>query len=577
MKKTIIAAICLSLVFILFSCENLTTATTTEATTASTVTTAVPTTVTTVAPTTTTATTTTVTTTTVTTTTVTTTTAATTTVTTTTEAPDVTDPLILGANDQIVTVGDTWDPLTGVSAIDDRDGMITASIVVTGTYDLDVVGYYTITYTVTDAAGNDSSVDITLRVKAAEIAGFNIVNGGFTEVLELPWGHWAGDGGVSTATIVDGVLIYDVTAIGNVTYSNQFSQTGRTIENGKIYQLTFEAKADDPRPMIISLEDPGNNYLKYFTTTIDLTTDWVTYSMYIIVDDPTTATGKLGFFLGRIGTTSVPTTVYLDNVLITELTEAPADITAPVLGGVGAYVVELGNLFDPLNGVTVVDDLDITLTKADIIVTGTVDVDTLGVYNLTYSVTDEGGNTATVNRQITVSDVPPASVWLVPNGDFAIDVAELSENRISDNWGWHANTGSMTASITGGTAVINIISVGSVEYGIQFYLLNRTIEQGRTYVISFQAKADTPRNLSLVLENGVGGTRQFDIDFWLTTEWQTFTFTYYQANPTITAGKFSFFAGYFEGLGSAVTTVYLDNVSVTPATTLPDTVGPVLG
>ncbi|MFA5007218.1 MAG: immunoglobulin-like domain-containing protein [Candidatus Izemoplasmatales bacterium] len=546
MKKTIVTMFSLLLAILFVSCETITTATTvsTTATTAATTTS--------------------------------TTTQPTTTTVPTTTTEDIVDPLILGANDQVIFQGDVWDPMEGVSAIDDVDGIITSEIDVTGTYDVNVVGYYTITYTVSDAAGNEATTSITLRVKAVELSGFNIVNGDFSEVLELPWGHWAGDGGASSATIVDGVLNYVVTAIGNLTYSNQFSQTGRTVENGKIYQLTFLAKADDPRPMIIMLEDPGNGYLKYFQTTIDLTTDWVTYSMYIVVTGPTTSTGKLGFFLGRIGTTSVPTTVYMDDVVITELTEAPDDITAPVLTGVDAYVVELGNVFDPLYGVTVTDDLDSTLTLDDIVITGTVDPDTLGVYNLTYSVTDAGGNTAMVNRQVTVSDVPPASTWIIPNGDFSVDAAELADNRISDNWGWHANTGQMTGKVTGGTAVINIINVGSVEYGVQFYLLNRVIEHGRTYEITFRMRADAARNVSLVLENGVGGTRMFDNDYSITTEWQTFTFTYYHAGATITAGKFAFFAGYFEGLGSAVTTVYLDDVAVTPVTTSPDTEAPVL-
>ncbi|PKK97759.1 MAG: hypothetical protein CVV57_10685, partial [Tenericutes bacterium HGW-Tenericutes-2] len=491
-------------------------------------------------------------------------------------APDTQDPLILGAVDQVIYQGDEWSPMTGVTAIDNKDGNLTSAIEVTGTYDVNVVGYYTITYTVEDAAGNDATISIELRVKAIELSGFNIVNGDFSEVLELPWGHWAGDGGASSVAIVDGVLNYTVTAIGNVTYSNQFSQTTRTIETGKLYQLQFKAKADDPRPMIVSIEDPGNGYLKYFTNTIDLSTEWVTYSMYITVSNPSTTTGKVGFFLGRIGTNSVPTTVYLDDVVITELTEAPDDITPPVLNGVTSYVVELGNIFNPLSGVSVTDDLDATLTVNDIIITGTVDVNTVGTYNLTYSVTDAGGNTTMLNRQVTVSDQPPASTWVIPNGDFSVDVAPLTENRISDNWGWHANTGSMSAQVTGGSAVIEIVSVGSVEYGIQFYLLNRVIEQGRTYEISFDAKALVARNMSVVLEAGVGGTRQFDHDYSLTTDWQTFTFTHYQINPTITNGKFAFFLGYFEGLGSAVTTVYIDNVVITPVSTTPDTEDPVI-
>ncbi|MCK7484927.1 MAG: hypothetical protein MZU97_04795 [Bacillus subtilis] len=50
------------------------------------------------------------------------------------------------------------------------------------------------------------------------------------------------------------------------------------------------------------------------------------------------------------------------------------------------------------------------------------------------------------------------------------------------------------------------------------------------------------------MEAGVGGTRQFDLDFAITTDWQTFTFDHYQVNPTMVNGKFAFFAGYFEGL-----------------------------
>ena len=486
--------------------------------------------------------------------------------------------MLIGVLEEVaIYAGEEFNPLLGVSAIDNRDGTITSRIQVTGTYDVNVPGTYTINYSVSDNAGNTTTASMTLRVRNAIQAGFYIINGDFSEPIEAPWGHWAGEGGASSVRIEDGVLVYAVTNIGNLTYSNQFSQTQRIIETSKIYLLEFKAKADLARPMIVRIEDPANNYLVYFDRTIDLTTDWVTYSMYIVVSNPSTNTGKVGFFLGKIGTTSVATNVYLDDVTITEMTTPPQDIQAPIISGVGPYIVEIGVPFNPLYGVSVSDEFDKTLTSDDITITGTVDVQTAGTYTLVYTVSDAAGNEARVERVITVQTTPPPSTFVIPNWNFETPVAVKPENRNPINeWGWHGNTGQMTGEIKDGMAVINIINVGTLEYGIQFYILGREIEYGRTYRISFDAKADIARTISLVLEAGVGGKRQFDNKYSLTTEWQTFTFDHYQINPTITAGKFAFFAGLFEGLPSAVTTVYLDNVKIEAIPTTPDTQAPVI-
>ena len=61
---------------------------------------------------------------------------------------------LIGANSIEVTQGDTWtDP--GYTATDNRDGVITSDVVISGqTVDTSVVGNYTIYYNVSDAAGN---------------------------------------------------------------------------------------------------------------------------------------------------------------------------------------------------------------------------------------------------------------------------------------------------------------------------------------------------------------------------------------------------------------------------------------
>ncbi|MBN1576096.1 MAG: DUF5011 domain-containing protein [Chitinispirillaceae bacterium] len=76
---------------------------------------------------------------------------------------DVTKPQITLNGSSTVTLnkGSTWtDP--SATATDDRDGSITP--VRTGSFDIDVVGTYTLTYTATDKAGNSNSVTRTVTV-----------------------------------------------------------------------------------------------------------------------------------------------------------------------------------------------------------------------------------------------------------------------------------------------------------------------------------------------------------------------------------------------------------------------------
>ena len=80
---------------------------------------------------------------------------------------DTTPPVIslLGSSTINLTVGDTFtDP--GVTANDDIDGDVTLSITASGIVDTTTAGTYVITYSVTDTAGNTTTVDRTINVIA---------------------------------------------------------------------------------------------------------------------------------------------------------------------------------------------------------------------------------------------------------------------------------------------------------------------------------------------------------------------------------------------------------------------------
>ncbi len=117
--------------------------------------------------------------------------------------PDITTPVISGAVDNSVEVGEDYDALSNVTAQDNRDGIITSSITYTVTdsvpaqiggsyssaspFDFTTLaeGTYTVDYTVTDSSSNTGTASMTLTVTAASAA--NPVVGTelfFSEIIE---------------------------------------------------------------------------------------------------------------------------------------------------------------------------------------------------------------------------------------------------------------------------------------------------------------------------------------------------------------------------------------------------------
>jgi fructooligosaccharide transport system substrate-binding protein len=78
--------------------------------------------------------------------------------------PSVNTASIIGANNVSVNAGATFDPMQGVSAMDSETGVITSSVQVSGTVNLNVPGTYTLTYRVTGSDGVEVTVVRTVTV-----------------------------------------------------------------------------------------------------------------------------------------------------------------------------------------------------------------------------------------------------------------------------------------------------------------------------------------------------------------------------------------------------------------------------
>lgn len=79
-------------------------------------------------------------------------------------ANDLVVPVIKGAEDKVIRIGDAFDAREGVTAYDNEDGDLTNKIVVTGKVQTNTVGRYTLIYTVTDSSKNMAKVTRVVEV-----------------------------------------------------------------------------------------------------------------------------------------------------------------------------------------------------------------------------------------------------------------------------------------------------------------------------------------------------------------------------------------------------------------------------
>ncbi len=89
------------------------------------------------------------------------------------EQIDDVKPTISGADNVTIDEGDSFDEMAGVSANDNVDGDITADIIITGSVDVSTPKTYSLTYSVSDSAGNTTSKVRKVTVKADETSSEN--------------------------------------------------------------------------------------------------------------------------------------------------------------------------------------------------------------------------------------------------------------------------------------------------------------------------------------------------------------------------------------------------------------------
>jgi ribosomal protein L21E len=157
--------------------------------------------------------------------------------------------------------------------------------------------------------------------------------------------------------------------------------------------------------------------------------------------------------------------------------------------------------------------------------------------NKTVTATFTGGNTG---------------VNLVSNGDFA-----------NGTTGWNLGVygGAATNSVQNGVHVVNATSAGSAAWNIQLTQTGIKLEQGKSYVFSFTAKAASPTSIVANIGNATTYSSYLgEKTVNLTTENQTYTYTFTMTSATDNNVRLEF------NSGLTSVTWYLDNVSISEGT-----------
>jgi hypothetical protein len=452
---------------------------------------------------------------------------------------DTTAPTFSGVEDVTVYKDGNFDILDGVTATDDVDGDVTADITVAGTVDISTSGTYFVRYSVEDSAGNkrEETRYITVQIDPSLVGDDMVPNGDFS----LGWDIWTTttglEGGTANYEVVDGELVVEVTGVSGGLWEPRLENRGITFENGKTYEVSFDARALAPRAIhlqvgeILDAAPWFTNFKPGQTEIFDLSTEMESYSFTFTMGLATNANGSLIFEMGTVPANDLTennllTTVYLDNVSIVEA-EAGADSAPPVITGAGPALIDAGTEFDLLEGISVLDNVDgeMTLTSAN--VEGYVDVNTPFEYRLIYRVSDSAGNETILIRLVTVRE-------------------PLGNDSTGTTWGWRSFTNNWEGTAgelvaVDGEMVFDITAINAMTDNWKLQVIqdafaleegadndgSMQFEAGKTYKVTFDARATVAGDVNLAIGHAVGGWTPYYTELIsITTEMATYTTTF---------------------------------------------------
>ena len=373
----------------------------------------------------------------------------------------VNEPPVINATDKVIKVGESFEPLSGVTATDKEDGKITEIEVIKNTVDTKTPGEYEVTYKVKDNNGGEATKTIKVTVKKDVVLAENItinnkINSLYVgsnkiltatineeaEIKDIEW--TTSDENIAsievigndvkviaktkgkvtiTATTKDGSNKSDSITINIEEYKeNVVDFIGNVIDTNVVTPITGSGEVNSPLEVEVqdvTVEEFSGflNDIKKLNATIEKEYTEDNFTVYEIkVEDKSVISKLINFIKNEEleqGYIKIKISNDLENAdllktkleeIISEEEVKPEENNIPVINAEDK-VVQLGEEFNPLTGVTATDEEDGEITEIEVI-KNTVDIKTSGEYEVTYKVKDSKGGEATKTIKVIVNEPP---------------------------------------------------------------------------------------------------------------------------------------------------------------------------
>ncbi len=251
---------------------------------------------------------------------------------------DETAPTFAGLTEtKSLLLGADFDPMNGVTAFDIVDGDVTDSIAVVikdnadqvvEAVDTSMESTYTLTYTVSDEAGNEAEFVVTLEIVGMQFNSANLlVNGLFDAALNETTPEWEiyDEAAYVTASGIDvenGEFSVTTAGAGSANpYSAKLMQSGITLMEGHTYRVQLVMKSDVARDVNVALGIPLTSdpwWIEYARfNDVALTTEYQTFEFVFTAVKETSSDIQLVVEMGAT-TNYADATVTFDSIAVNE-------------------------------------------------------------------------------------------------------------------------------------------------------------------------------------------------------------------------------------------------------------------
>jgi|GEM_PF-2007818 len=143
-------------------------------------------------------------------------------------------------------------------------------------------------------------------------------NGDFSMGTNL-WNLSVQSGAAASGTVQNGEYRASITNVGSSTWHIRIFQTNFSLESGKSYKISFDARSTINRNIIASVQN-SSSYVTYSSQEVTLTNTMKNYSFYLVMNTSASSCSMI-FDLGF--ESALPNhDIYIDNVIIEEVANA---------------------------------------------------------------------------------------------------------------------------------------------------------------------------------------------------------------------------------------------------------------